>query len=160
MTLRHRKRSRHKYMGTRSWGGGNIKNRRGKGSRGGVGLGGGQDQKWTYMVKYMPDHFGKHGFHPVVREPNAVINLGEIDALAELGRLKQEGGKYVFNFSGKVLSGGKLSHPVVIHADEFSKGAEKKITAAGGQAIAKKAPERVGEGAGKGKDAKRGKKAK
>ena len=87
-------------------------------------------------------------------------DIPTLDALAEMGRLKQEGGKHMFNFSGKVLSGGKLSHPVVIHADEFSKGAEKKITAAGGQAIAKKVPERVGEGAGKGKDAKRGKKAK
>jgi large subunit ribosomal protein L15 len=49
MVLRYEKKAR-RYLGTRRWGGGNIKNRRGSGSRGGVGRAG-KKHKFTRIVK-------------------------------------------------------------------------------------------------------------
>ena len=137
MTRRHRKRSRHRYMGTRSWGGGNVKKRRGAGSRGGRGMGGSKKQKWTYVVRYMPGHFGRHGFHSIHKQHVDAINVGDINDRIESGKLAQEGGKYVFDFRGKVLAGGGISHPATVRADSFSKAAEEKIRKAGGEAVVK-----------------------
>ncbi len=38
------------------------KSGRGKGKRGGTGNAGLHKHKIMYMLKYMPDHFGRHGF--------------------------------------------------------------------------------------------------
>ncbi|MBI5159452.1 uL15 family ribosomal protein [Candidatus Micrarchaeota archaeon] len=131
MVRRHRKRSR-KYLGSRSHGGGNAKNRRGKGSKGGKGFGGGHKHKWSRMVKL--DHFGVHGFAPINKEHVEVLNLGDITRKIENGKIKEKEGKYFFDFEGKILGSGKISEPVVVKAKAFSKNAVEKIKQAGGEA--------------------------
>ncbi|MEM4389823.1 MAG: uL15m family ribosomal protein [Candidatus Micrarchaeia archaeon] len=134
MARRHKKRSR-KYLGSRRWGGGNIKSRRGKGSRGGKGYAGSHKHKWSYIIRYEPEHFGVGGFHQPRRVRLPVINLRDIAELAAKGALEEKEGKLSFEFQGKVLGSGSLSRPIRVRARAFSKSAEEKIVGAGGEAI-------------------------
>ena len=64
---------------------GSHKKWRGGGSRGGRGKAGGHKHKWSYVVKYDPEHFGKHGFKrpvEIVRKVKA-INLGDLNRMVE-----------------------------------------------------------------------------
>lgn len=130
MVLRSKKRYR-KYLGTRRWGGGNIKSRRGKGSRGGVGKGG-TKHKWSWTVVYAKETVGKTGFKPWQRKTYDEIDLYSISSKAEAA----QGEKPTIELRGyKVLSSGKLSKPAIIKATAFSKKAEEKIKSAGGEAV-------------------------
>jgi large subunit ribosomal protein L15 len=135
MARRHRKKSK-KYLGSRSWGAGNIKNRRNKGSKGGKGYAGSHKHKWSYMVKYEPDHFGKNGFVPPRRERLKEINLWGINKMIQGGKFSKDGsGKFVVELKGyKILGSGKLDFPAFIKASAFSKCAAGKIQSFGGDA--------------------------
>lgn len=131
MVKRHERKYK-QYLGSRTWGGGNTKNRRGKGSRGGKGRAGSHKHRWTWTVNNEPDRFGTHGFSPLVRSEIEVINVSRITDLANTGALKKEGGVMKFIFKGKVLGAGEINVPVSVTAAAFSESAKKKITAAGG----------------------------
>ena len=49
-----------KIRGSRTCGEGSHKKRRGAGNKGGRGMAGGHKHKWTWIIKYMPDYFGKY----------------------------------------------------------------------------------------------------
>ncbi len=136
MARRIRKRGQHKYHGTRRWGGGNIKHRRGKGSKGGKGFGGSHKQKWTWILRYHPDHFGRESMASLKKEKPKVINLWEINKLVLDGKLKKGAdGRYLAELKEfKVLGTGKMGFPVTVHAGSFSKSAVEKIKEAGGDA--------------------------
>ncbi|MBI4399391.1 uL15 family ribosomal protein [Candidatus Micrarchaeota archaeon] len=134
MARRHRKASR-KYLGSRSWGAGNIKNRRGKGSKGGKGYGGGQTTKWSWIVRYEPDHFGRHGFTRPNKKLVKTINLFELNILVEKGKIEKTDGKYNFSFDGKILGTGTIKYPLKIKAASFSKKAKERIEQAGGEIL-------------------------
>ena len=51
MARRFESRKKKKYAGNRTFGAGNKKNRRGKGSRGGVGRGGYHKHRWFHTIK-------------------------------------------------------------------------------------------------------------
>lgn len=114
---------------------GSHKKWRGGGSRGGRGKAGMHKHKWSYTVKYEPEHFGKEGFKKPkeVSKKAAIINLEEIDKLAEKEKLKE------IDLSQlgyeKVLGKGKLTQALTIKAKYFSKSAIKKIEQAGGRAV-------------------------
>jgi large subunit ribosomal protein L15 len=125
MVIRQKSRSR-RFLGTRRWGAGNIKNRRGSGSRGGVGRAG-KKHKFTRIVKYERERLRKKGFSPYRKEHLAVINLDDVSKAAQ--------GKNEVELAGyKVLGGGRLSGPINVKASGFSKNASEKIKQAGGQA--------------------------
>lgn len=141
MVRHHKKRSR-KFLGTRHWGGGNIKNRRGKGNKGGKGYAGSHKHKWTYMVKYEPEHFGRRGFASLRGPAGMIINLSDITQMLKDGKLGKSGDRFEVDLGErKVLGGGALEFPVSIKARAFSKSAEEKIKGAGGEAIIKGAKE-------------------
>lgn len=143
MTVRKTQKHR-KFRGHRTYHGAHRK-WRGGGSRGGRGLAGGHKHKWSYVVKYDKKRFGKHGFK---RPASAVtkirsINLGQIEskmdyflekkfAEKEASAIKIDLQKAGYE---KVLGGGKIKTPMVVHAKIFSKGAEKKLEEAGGKAV-------------------------
>lgn len=144
MVVRKRKKVR-TQRGTRTYGRGCAKRGRGSGERGGTGLSGGHKQKWSYVLKHMPNHFGKHGFKrpPAVQREVRAINVGELDErleeLLRLGMAKQEGEKFVidvgkFGFD-KVLGGGQVTRPLEVMAKEFVDSAKRKLEEAGGRAI-------------------------
>ncbi|MGB9732826.1 MAG: uL15 family ribosomal protein [Candidatus Micrarchaeia archaeon] len=130
MVVRHEKKNR-KYHGTRSWGAGNIKNRRGAGDRGGVGRGG-RKHKYTYLVVYEKESIGKKGFNPFKRRELKEIDLDQISKLAS----KSGEEKPSIELRGyKVLGDGALEKAVIVKADGFSKKAIEKIKSKGGEAL-------------------------
>ncbi len=121
------------YLGHRSHGRGNVKNRRGSGNRGGRGMAGIDKHKWSWAMNNDPNHFGKFGFHrPNQKVRMKVAHLYEIDQQARLEQLEKKGGKFHFNFDGKILATGLISVPVEIHAAAWSKSVEKKLKECGG----------------------------
>jgi large subunit ribosomal protein L15 len=130
MVLRNRKRSR-KFLGSRSWGVGNIKNARGSGSRGGVGRAG-KKHKFTRIVKYERERIKTIGFSPWRRSSLKEINVGDISKRMEHSQEQ----KPTIELKGyKVLGSGEITKPGVIKATNFSKKAMEKIKQSGGEAV-------------------------
>ncbi len=130
MVVRLKKKNR-RYHGTRSWGAGNIKNRRGAGDRGGTGKGG-RKNKFTYMVKYEPERIRKKGFAPWKPRKLKEIDLYGVSKLAKASSDE----KPTIELKGyKVLSNGILEKSAIIKATAFSKKAQEKIKNAGGEAV-------------------------
>ena len=80
-------------------------------------------------IKYMPGHWGMHGFNrdPSLRVVNVSVNLQEVEAMAD--------GKSI-NLSelgfDKLLGKGKMNKALHITVKEASSLAIKKVEAAGG----------------------------
>lgn len=118
---------------------------RGGGSRGGRGAAGGHKHKWSFVIKYDKTRFGKHGFkkHGANESEVRAINLATIQAMmdyfVEKKFAEKEGNSMKVDLlkAGyeKVLGGGKLEMPLVVHAKFFSKQAERKLEEAGGKAV-------------------------
>ena len=145
--IRRRKKVR-KLRGSHTHGWGCKKKHRGGGSKGGKGMAGTgkrKNTKWTWTIKYAPDHLGKRGFHRprAVQYVPKVINLSDIDENFELfrdmGVIYEEEGKLVFDATqlgvDKVLGTGKLTRAIVVKAYYVTPKAEEKIKAAGGEVI-------------------------
>ena len=130
MVVRHEKKNR-KYHGTRSWGAGNIKNRRGAGDKGGVGRGG-RKHKFTYLVVYERERLHKKGFKPWKKKELKEIDLEQLNKLA----IKSSEQKPTIELRGyKVLGDGNIEKSVVVKANAFSKRAIEKIKSVGGEAL-------------------------
>jgi large subunit ribosomal protein L15 len=132
MVVRKRRKMR-KFRGKRSYGYGSHKKHRGGGSRGGRGNAGMHKHKWSYTVKYEPNHFGKRGFKRPIAAAKKVkaINLRHLGALAA-GKKKIDLTKLGYN---KVLGAGRIQTAMEVVAEAFSKKAIEKIEAAGGKAV-------------------------
>jgi len=89
--------------------------------------------KWSWAMKYAPKYYGKHGFaRPNQPDDVKTVNLFQINQDAVTSRLEKKAGRYHFDFKGKVLGSGKVTVPLVVRAEAWSKGVEKKIKEAGG----------------------------
>jgi large subunit ribosomal protein L15 len=141
MVVRRRKKHR-RFRGRRTYKGAK-KRRRGGGSRGGRGLAGLHKHKWTWTVKYAPEHFGKVGFKLPVAKVVKTINLEELDKIAEKlieQKLAEKiNDKIKINLEKvgyeKLLGKGKVTKPLIVEAKYFSKKAKEKLEAMGGQVI-------------------------
>ncbi len=141
MGTRHRK-SR-KRRGSRTCGWGQIGQHRKSGSRGGHGHAGMHKHKWTWVLKYDPDYFGKHGFYRPNRREVKSMNLIQLSTLVEnlerRGELKILDDMPVVNLSalgvGKLVGGGKLDRGLVIIVDSWTERAEKAVREAGGRLL-------------------------
>ncbi len=98
-------------------------------------MAGSHKHKWTWILKYAPDYFGKKGMVPPTRRFIRAINLNQISTIAEhLANSKDanyEDDKLIIDLTklnyDKVLASGVLYRPVKIIARSWSRGAEKKI---------------------------------
>ncbi len=130
MVVRKEKTNR-KWLGTRRWGKGNIKNARGKGDRGGVGKGGSK-HKFTWVTAHAPETIKDVGFTPWRHKKMKEITLERINNMLK----SSKEAKATLEFRNfKVLSNGSLSKPVIIKASGFSESAMEKIKSAGGEAV-------------------------
>lgn len=126
-----RKRKKHeKFRGHRTYHG-SHKKWRGGGSRGGRGKAGYHKHKWSYVVKYEPEHFGKRGFKTGKGKIKA-INLQDLDIIAKKEN-KKEIDVTALGYQ-KVLGSGKLTQALTVKAKYFSKQAIKKLEQSGGKA--------------------------
>ncbi|NPA47599.1 MAG: 50S ribosomal protein L15 [Thermococci archaeon] len=143
-----RKKKVRKLRGSHTHGWGCKKKHRGGGSKGGRGMAGTgkrKNTKWTWVIKYAPDHLGKKGFHrplEVVSNPVSV-NLSFIDEhieeLLQMDIAYEENGRIIVDTTrlgvDKVLGSGRLTRPLTIKARYVTPKAEEKIKAAGGDVI-------------------------
>lgn len=144
ITKRKEKRSR-KTRGSRVCGWGRTGQHRkhgGKGGRRGSGL---HKHKWTYIIKYLPNYFGKKGFtrpRCLVRATRTV-NVGQLcemaDKLVDAGLARIENGVYVIDVRelgyDKVLGEGRVTKPLQVIAPMVTESAKGKIEEAGGRVV-------------------------
>ncbi len=106
---------------------------RGAGLRGGRGNAGLCKHKFMYMNKYMPGHFGVHGFkrpQSILKE-DKIINVGEIE--------EKFPGKKTINLTeegyDKLLGAGQIKSKLKITVNSASEKAIDKIKEQGGEII-------------------------
>lgn len=88
--------------------------------------------KWSYTVKYMPDHFGSNKWHP----PNRVIADRWIN-LNQLGQLAGSGAELDLASLGydKLLGQGEVHTALKVKVARASNSAIEKVKAAGGSVV-------------------------
>jgi large subunit ribosomal protein L15 len=150
--MAHKDRKIQRMRGTRNCGWGNTQKHRGAGSRGGRGMAGSKKQKWSYVSKYMPDHFGRVGFKRPLKmiKEDVKVNIGMLDLnlerLVRDGKAVQSGKKYAIDLEAlgydKLLGTGKVTHALEIKVAKSSKIAAEKVASAGGKVELLTAPAR------------------
>jgi len=131
--------------GTRNCGWGNTQKHRGAGSRGGRGMAGGYKHKWSYVSKYMPDHFGRYGFKMPLKmiHEDITINVGDIESrigsFISEGKAQLKDNIYHIDLSAmgfdKLLASGKVTKAYEIKVEKSSAPAVEKIKKAGGNVV-------------------------
>ena len=132
MVSRRKPRQKSKYLGRRRFGGGDVKNNRGSGNRGGRGNAGRCKHKGTWIAVYAKNYFGKYGFVSPTTKDIPVAHLFDINQRALANKLEKKGDRYYFDFKGKILSTGVVNVPLLIRASCWSKRTEEKVKLAGG----------------------------
>ena len=130
--VKRQKKQKTAYLGHRTHGRGNVKNRRGSGNRGGRGAAGIDKHKWSWAMKYDKDYFGKFGFTRPNKTKVKVTHLFDINQKAVNNKLEKKENKYQFDFEGKVLATGKVTVALSIRAISWSKNVEEKLKSMGG----------------------------
>ena len=97
--------------------------------------------KWSYTVKYAPDHFGHNKFSPPKRTlTHRWIKVGDLSALAQTTKKGE-----VFDLGSmgfdKLLGQGSISTALALKIPRASASAIEKIKAAGGSIEVKEAIE-------------------
>ena len=119
-----------KHHGRNRYHGRGKKAGRGAGKRGGRGNAGMNKHRVMTRIKYMPNHWGMHGFnrHPTLRTVHVTVNVGQLDEMAN-------GGKSIDLTSlgiDKLLGSGQIRSKLTVIVGEASARAIEKIEAAGG----------------------------
>jgi len=116
---------------------------RGAGLRGGKGNAGLCKHKFMYMNKYMPDHFGRHGFKrpKSIVKKDKTINIGQLEELFP-GKKDIDLGKEGYD---KLLGGGRLNSKIKIKVNSASEKAVEKIKSKGGEVALPAVPEKINE---------------
>ena len=133
-----------KFRGSKTHGRGK-KAGRGAGLRGGRGNAGLHKHKRMYQLKYMPDHWGRHGFKrpQCLSVSKFTINISmveqNIESMLEDKMAKEDGGLIEIDLSkmgvDKLLGKGRVTNKMRILVPEASKKAVEKIVDAGGEVI-------------------------
>lgn len=144
VSVRREKKSRY-YRGSRTHGWGRVAQHRRSGRKGGRGRVGYHKHKWTWVMAYARDWYGKHGFtrHPSLVAQKRIINVGELDEkieeLLKVGLAKLEGDAIRVDIAelgfNKLGGKGKVTRKLVVAAPEATENAVRKLEEAGGALI-------------------------
>ena len=119
-----------KHRGRNRYHGRGKKAGRGAGKRGGRGLAGINKHCVMTRIKYMPNHWGMHGFnrHPTLRTVFVTVNVSQLEDMAN--------GSDTINLTelgiDKILGSGRINSALKVIVQEASARAVEKIEAAGG----------------------------
>ena len=118
-----------KFRGRSRYHGRGKKAGRGAGLRGGRGNAGINKHRLMTRLKYMPGHWGMHGFnrHPKLRNVNVSINLIQVSQIAEGDSIDLTEMGY-----DKLLGSGRIDRGLNISVASASARAIEKVEAAGG----------------------------
>jgi len=119
-----------KHRGRNRYHGRGKKAGRGAGKRGGRGNAGINKHRVMTRIKYMPGHWGMHGFNrdPSLRTVYVTCNVSDLEGMADGGdsvNLTEMG-------IDKLLGSGRISTALTVTVEEWSAKAAQKISAAGG----------------------------
>ncbi len=128
-----------KHYGNRTFGGGNTKNRRGKGSKGGVGRAGFHKHKWMKTIKAGFHKSLRKGFVNQAAKASSQITLEQLSdgiAAGKWPKDQKDSSAYSVVFPAsrkvKVIGTGAFAAKANVSAAAFSKSAKEKIEKAGG----------------------------
>ena len=119
-----------KHRGRNRYHGRGKKAGRGAGKRGGRGNAGMNKHRVMTRIKYMPKHWGMHGFnrHPSLRTVHVTANVGQLEEMAN--------GKDAVDLTSmgidKLLGSGQIRTGLTVIVEEASARAVEKVEAAGG----------------------------
>ena len=119
-----------KHRGRNRYHGRGKKAGRGAGKRGGRGNAGMNKHRVMTRIKYMPGHWGMHGFNrdPSLRTVYVTCNVSDLERMAD--------GEDSVNLTemgiDKLLGSGRISTALTVTVEEWSARAAEKISAAGG----------------------------
>ena len=119
-----------KHRGRNRYHGRGKKAGRGAGKRGGRGNAGMNKHRVMTRIKYMPNHWGMHGFnrHPTLRTVYVTVNVSQLADMAD--------GNDSINLTelgiDKILGSGRINVALKVTVAEASAKAVEKIEAAGG----------------------------
>ncbi len=124
-----------KLRGSRTHGWGQVTQHRKSGRKGGRGKAGLHKHKWSWTVKYAPDHFGRDNLKPKKgSKPKRWINVGELEALQQ--KEKEDSEINLTNLDyGKLLGAGQINRPLKVIVKAYTARAKAKIEEAGGTII-------------------------
>ena len=132
-----------KLRGSRTHGRGK-KHGRGAGGRGGTGMAGLHKHKFKWMIKYEPDHFGRHGFtrHFQPHETKS-IDLEDLARRLEefeaAGHAKKDDSRINVDLTAagidKLLGSGRVTRAMRITVAKASSAAVAKVSGAGGEVV-------------------------
>lgn len=98
--------------------------------------------KWSYVIRYEPDYFGKKGFTSPesLRKRVNIINVGKLNEIAEKLSVKKEENRFFIDLESlgytKLLGTGKVTQPLAVKIATCSESASQKIKDAGGEVLA------------------------
>lgn len=139
----HKERKVRKMRGSRTHGYGRVGQHRGKGQKGGSGEAGRHKHKWSYVLRYEPDHFKKDSFKPPKKTQVNAINIGELDEqvsrfLSENKATEKDDCIHIdlsqLGYS-KLLGRGRTTHPFAVKVDSSTKSAAEKVRKAKGRIL-------------------------
>jgi large subunit ribosomal protein L15 len=136
----HKLRKTRKTRGSRTCGYGRVGQHRDTGSKP-ERKAGRHKHKWSYVIKYEPNYFGKNGFTSPksLRQKENVINVGKLDEIAEKFSVEKEKDKFYVDLSNlgytKLLGTGKIAKALFVNVAYCSKSAAEKVKEAGGQVL-------------------------
>lgn len=119
-----------KHRGRNRYHGRGKKAGRGAGKRGGRGNAGMNKHRVMTRIKYMPNHWGMHGFnrHPTLRTVFVTVNVSHLEDMAK--------GSDTIDLTelgiDKILGSGRINSALKVIVQEASARAVEKIEAAGG----------------------------
>ena len=119
-----------KHRGRNRYHGRSKKAGRGAGKRGGRGNAGMNKHRVMTRIKYMPNHWGMHGFnrHPTLRTVFVTVNVSHLEDMAK--------GSDTIDLTelgiDKILGSGRINSALKVIVQEASARAVEKIEAAGG----------------------------
>ena len=134
-----RLRKTRRLRGGRHMGWGQVGQHRASGHKGGLGVTGMMKHHYSSMLKDEPDHYGHDSTKPP--HPNITQKWASVrdldDLFAKFGT--DQGGKKAIDLQGagydKLLGGGSLSNSYSVKVRQFTKSAQEKLTAAGGEVL-------------------------
>jgi len=126
-----------RLRGSRTHGYGQIGQHRHSGKQGGHGNAGLHKHKWSWMIKYEPDHFGRDDFVPPgYPKVERWMNVGDLDGFALAGGKKDP---VEVDLTGmgvqKLLGSGSVAGAYNVKVPAFTKRAQSKVEEAGGKIL-------------------------
>jgi large subunit ribosomal protein L15 len=137
----HKLRKSRKNRGSRTCGYGKVGQHRDQGAKPNR-KSGRHKAKWSWVIRYDPNYFGKRGFTSPksIRQKVNAINVGKLDEIAEHLSLKEEKDKFFIDLENlgytKLLGTGKVTKPLTVRVPSCSESASRKIKDAGGKVLA------------------------